>query len=131
MCFGLVPLCRMNFLQQQKVGAFPLSMIRHRLQLSLTLLHLKINHPLHPPSPSPDNTQLGFMNSLAPFPTVTDGVTSGHSKARVARIIIGTVRGSSVVDGGFYSGGVHRVLRGAPAGGAVTTAPADQLVDDM
>ena len=67
---------------------------------------------------------------VAPFPTVTDGVTSDDLKA--------AWHGSS---SGLFAGrplwmadstlAAFTALWGAPAGGAVTTAPADQLVDDM
>ncbi|MGA7194680.1 MAG: hypothetical protein WBW94_13715, partial [Anaerolineales bacterium] len=67
---------------------------------------------------------------VAPFPTVTDGVTSDDLKA--------AWHGSS---SGLFAGrplwmadstlAAFTALWGAPADGAVTTAPADQLVDDM
>ena len=67
---------------------------------------------------------------VAPFPTVTDGVTSDDLKA--------AWHGSS---SGPFAGhplwmaestlAAFTALWGAPADGAITTAPAGQLVDDM
>ncbi len=67
---------------------------------------------------------------VAPFPTVTDGVTSDDLKAAWHGSSSGPFAGHPLwmTDSTLAA---FTALWGAPADGAVTTAPADQLVDDM
>ena len=67
---------------------------------------------------------------VAPFPTVTDGVTSDDLKAAWHGSLSGPFAGHPLWMADLTLA-AFTALWGEPADGAVTTAPADQLVDDM
>jgi hypothetical protein len=101
----------------------PITSGSHSASLTLDVLHNDPSSTTHSPS------SIWIYALVAPFPTVTDGVTSDDLKA--------AWHGSS--SGSFANHplwmtdstlAAFTALWGAPADGAVKTAPADQLVDD-
>ncbi len=84
------------------------------------------------PSPSSNANQNSIWTYalVAPFPTVTDGVTLDDLKAAWHGSSSGPFAGHPLwmADSTLAA---FTVLWGGPADGAVTTAPAVQLVDDM
>ena len=92
------------------------------------------------PSSNANQNSIWTYALVAPFPTVTDGVTSDDLKAAwhgVPSPLLPTPAGRGVGGEGTplwmadSTLAAFTAIWGAPADGAVTTAPADQLVDDV
>ena len=121
MRFGSARLCRMIFVRTRKTQGFQLSLNSSQASVRLDVASTQ--------SSNTNQKSVWTYALVAPFPTVTDGVTSDDLKA--------TWHGSS---SGPFAGhplwmaestlAAFTALWGAPADGAVQTAPADQLIDD-
>ncbi len=78
--------------------------------------------------PSPNYQSTWIYALVAPFPTVTDGITSSDLKAAWHGLTHGTFAGRPLMMT-VSTLAAFTALWGAPANGAVQTVPADQLVD--